>query len=70
MTEPPTESFECKQIFVAHQTIWDQMLKWANDRGFYLQRIPDGSDDEGRLVYKDDEDTTPTSAFMPKETPR
>jgi hypothetical protein len=34
----------------------------------YLQRIPDGADDDGVLFFRDvgEEDFTPTYAFMPK----
>jgi DNA primase len=59
--------FEPRQIFIVHQSVWDAMERWAADRRFYLQRIPDGADEDGRVFFRDDEETTPTYAFMPKE---
>jgi len=55
-----------RQIFIAHKGLWEQMERWAEQRNFYLQRIPDGADEDGRPFFRDDEETTPTYGFMPK----
>lgn len=65
----PTEGFECKQIFIAHEHIWAAMDYWARSNGFHLDLIPT-VDTEGNLTldYSQSatEDATPTYAFMPK----
>ena len=58
-----------RQIFIAHAGLWDQMVRWAASRNFYLQRIPDGANEDGVPFFKDpatDDDFTPTYGFMPK----
>ena len=58
-----------RQIFIAHKGLWEQMERWAEQRNFYLSRIPDGANEDGTVFFKDpatEEDFTPTYAFMPK----
>lgn len=56
---------EARQILVVHQAIWDEMESFAQRKGFRLDRVPDGADDDGRLFFSDDPDVIPTYAFMP-----
>lgn len=57
---------EPKQIFIAHESLWKAMEKWARDHGFHLDRLPDGASDDGVPFFSDDPDVTPTYAFMPR----
>jgi len=59
--------FEPRQIFIVHESVWQAIERFAEQHNFYLHRIPDGADDDGRPFYSDDPDTTPTYGFMPKE---
>jgi hypothetical protein len=66
--------FEARQILIVHESLWDAMKRWASDHRFYLDRIPDGADDEGRAFFREDRPETecprcghtPTYAFAPK----
>jgi hypothetical protein len=64
--EPEPDDFAPRQIFVVHQGLWDAMERWAAQHNFYLHRIPDGADDDGRPFFSEDPDVTPTYGFMPK----
>jgi hypothetical protein len=64
MPSPP-DAFECKQIFIAHQVMWDAMELWAKVHGFHLDLIPT-TDADGNLTLTYGPDDTPTYAFMPR----
>lgn len=59
--------FEPKQLFVVYEEQWKQLEKLAARNGCALFRLPDGTDDEGRPIFKDPavDDITPTYGFMP-----
>ena len=59
---------EARQIFIAHKGLWQQLERWAEARNFYLHRIPDGANEDGVPFFSDDPETTPTYAFMPRES--
>lgn len=65
----PDGDFDARQIFIAHEGLWQAMVEWAEQHNFHLHRIPDGATDEGRPFFHGDladADFTPTYAFMPK----
>lgn len=61
----PGQDFECKQIFIAHQAVWEAMEEWARARNFHLSLIPTVNAD-GALSLDYGPEETPTYAFMPK----
>jgi len=71
MTSP---DFEPRQIFIAHQSLWDAMERFARANNFHLDRIPDGADEDGTVFFREQRPETecqqcghtPTYAFMPK----
>lgn len=56
--------FESKQIYIAHEGIWDAMKAFARNNNFHLDLIPTMVDGKLTLDYPKGE--TPTYAFMPK----
>jgi len=57
--------FEPRQIVIAHEAIWNGMVRWAEAHNFELVRIPAGCDEEGHLTMDPGDDLSPY-AFMPK----
>jgi hypothetical protein len=59
---------EPRQIFIVHDAVWAAMEWWAIEHRMYLQRIPDGADDDGVLFFRDvgEEDFTHVPAAHPR----
>lgn len=70
-----TPGFAPRQILIAHEGLWRAMEAWAEQRNFWLHRIPDGADEDGRPFFREQKPETecaqcghtPTYAFMPKD---
>jgi hypothetical protein len=67
-------NFAPRQIFIAHESLWNAMQRWAADHNFHLDRIPDGADENGVPFFREDKPETecpqcghtPTYSFMSK----
>lgn len=59
--------FEAREIVIAHQSLWEALERFADERNLMLTRIPFGCDDEGKLTMEVPEGRLAPYGFIPRD---